>query len=86
MSLTAVLCGRYPVLPAVGLTCEEEGGEEEEGEGEGEREREEWAADISAHDRQLPLLVLPLFSLLSSDRQAEVSPLSLCVCVWQCLQ
>ena len=59
-----------------------------EGEEEGEEEEEdgggELVAEVSAHDQQLPMLVLPLFSLLSSDRQAEVSlntSTSGCVCI-----
>ena len=44
----------------------------------GEREEEEegekdWEAEVSAYNQQLPMLVLPLYSLLSSERQAEVS-------------
>ena len=55
---------RCPLLPEV----------EEEGEGEGEEEEDvDWEAEISSHDQQLPMLVLPLYSLLSSERQCEVS-------------
>ena len=54
--------------------CEEEGEEEEE------EEEGEWGVEVAAHDQQLPLLVLPLYSLLSSERQAEVWG-ALCVCV-----
>ena len=51
-------------------TCEEWEGEEG---GEGEGEGEEWDPEVTAHDQQLPMLVLPLYSLLSSERQSEVS-------------
>ena len=82
---------RYSVLPekSTSPVCEgEEEEEEEEGkEKEGEEEKE-WGTEVTLHDQQLPMLVLPLYSLLSAERQAEVRlPLSLhcqyctlCVC------
>ena len=52
---------------------EEEGEEEgEEKEEEEEREKMEWGGLVSCHDKHLPLTVLPLYSLLPSERQAEV--------------
>ena len=66
-SSVSLSSARYPVLPepAPPPIHKEEGEEEEE-------EGKEWRAEVSSHDKRLPLLVLPLYSLLSSDRQAEV--------------
>ena len=48
---------------------EEEGSEEEEEEGS---EGEVWDGEVASHDKHLPMIVLPLYSLLSSEKQAEV--------------
>jgi ATP-dependent RNA helicase DHX37/DHR1 len=57
---------KYPLLPEVDRTeCEDEEGEEE-------GEETDWKAEVSAHDKQLPMLVLPLYSLLPPEKQAEV--------------
>ena len=94
-----MLCCRYPVQPEMGAghVCDEEEGEEGEGEEEGEEgvgegEGEEWETEVTLHDQQLPMLVLPLYSLLSAERQAEVSapPLhcqyTVCLCVYVCVR
>ena len=60
-------CLRYPLLPPTGEEEEEEDEEEEEEE-DGDWEE----AEVSVHDQQLPMKVLPLYSLLSSERQSEV--------------
>lgn len=59
---------------------EEEGGEEHclKGAGSsGEEEEEEDGLEGGAMDSRLPLLVLPLYSLLSPGQQAKVNPLAL---------
>ena len=66
---------KYEVLPKIRTLPAYEGeGEEEEEEEEGERETEEWEAEVLAHDKQLPMVVLPLYSLLSSEQQSQVRP------------
>ena len=79
---------RYPVLPDGGTDSVCKGEEEEDGE-EGQEEEEEWGTKVTLHDQQQPMLVLPLYSLMSAERQAEVRALllvlcqycTLCVCV-----
>lgn len=56
------------------LSSGEESDEEEE-EGEGEMEENEFMeAEQRKFDAQLPMLVLPLYSLLSAEQQSRVIP------------
>lgn len=87
---TLILFCSYPVLPnqasSILHDCEDEEGAEEfllsnevESEGEeeveGEMEDNEFMeAEQRRFDAQLPMLVLPLYSLLSAEQQAKVIP------------
>ena len=87
--MVSLLLDSYPVLPnqasSILHDCEDEegaeefllsSGEESDGdEGEGEVEENEFMeAEQRRFDAQLPMLVLPLYSLLSAEQQARVIP------------